>query len=197
MKPKRINVASFDPTTQAHGPGNRFALWVQGCPLTCEGCINPEMLGEDSRNLMTPENLTALIQRAVNCIHPIEGLTLMGGEPTSQAEALIPVIEDARAMGLNILTFSGFTLKALRARNSMHINRLLELTDTLIDGPFNPRRIDTELIRGSTNQRIIHLTEALEGRDFTRKQAQHSIESDEQGGIRVSQSGFFKPQLTA
>ena len=39
-----LPVAQFVPRTEAEGPGRRFALWVQGCPLRCKGCCNPEML---------------------------------------------------------------------------------------------------------------------------------------------------------
>src|SRR5947209_6849014 len=39
-----IRVAQIVPCTEAEGPGKRFALWFQGCPLRCAGCCNPEML---------------------------------------------------------------------------------------------------------------------------------------------------------
>ena len=39
-----LSVAQIVPITEAEGPGLRFALWFQGCPLRCPGCCNPEML---------------------------------------------------------------------------------------------------------------------------------------------------------
>ena len=39
-----LSVAQIVPFTEAEGPGVRFALWFQGCPLRCPGCCNPEML---------------------------------------------------------------------------------------------------------------------------------------------------------
>ena len=39
-----LSVAQIVPCTEAEGPGRRFALWFQGCPLRCPGCCNPEML---------------------------------------------------------------------------------------------------------------------------------------------------------
>src|SRR4029079_1756775 len=39
-----FQVAQIVPVTEAEGPGRRFALWFQGCPLRCPGCCNPEML---------------------------------------------------------------------------------------------------------------------------------------------------------
>src|ERR1700677_380389 len=39
-----VQVAQIVAMTEAEGPGRRFALWFQGCPLRCAGCCNPEML---------------------------------------------------------------------------------------------------------------------------------------------------------
>jgi anaerobic ribonucleoside-triphosphate reductase activating protein len=41
---RTLRVAQVVPCTEAEGPGRRFALWFQGCPLRCPGCCNPEML---------------------------------------------------------------------------------------------------------------------------------------------------------
>src|SRR6059058_3547475 len=49
-----VSVAHIVPCTEAEGPGKRFALWFQGCPLRCPGCCNPEMLpfeGGESRRV--------------------------------------------------------------------------------------------------------------------------------------------------
>jgi anaerobic ribonucleoside-triphosphate reductase activating protein len=39
-----LRIAQILPSTAAEGPGRRFTLWFQGCPLGCPGCCNPEML---------------------------------------------------------------------------------------------------------------------------------------------------------
>ena len=39
-----MQIAQVVPCTEAEGPGKRFALWFQGCPLRCPGCCNPEFL---------------------------------------------------------------------------------------------------------------------------------------------------------
>ena len=39
-----MQVAQVVPCTEAEGPGKRFAIWFQGCPLRCPGCCNPEYL---------------------------------------------------------------------------------------------------------------------------------------------------------
>ena len=37
-----MQIAQVVPVTEAEGPGKRFAVWFQGCPLRCPGCCNPE-----------------------------------------------------------------------------------------------------------------------------------------------------------
>ena len=39
-----VRIATRVCDTEAEGPGRRWALWVQGCPLRCPGCCNPELL---------------------------------------------------------------------------------------------------------------------------------------------------------
>ena len=195
----KLNIASYDPYTQAHGPGNRFALWVQGCNMRCPGCINDHMLdtAEDKGKKYETTDLSALVARQANGVRPIEGVTVMGGEPTLQAQALADLLISVKAQGLNVLLFSGYTIEQLRARQSAAINNLLEQVDTLIDGPFIAAKLDTKLIRGSTNQRIIHLTDTLQDRDFSRKGAGLFITNEPNGGVSLHQSGFDLSPLAA
>ncbi|HEY8504811.1 MAG TPA: 4Fe-4S cluster-binding domain-containing protein, partial [Gemmataceae bacterium] len=39
-----LSIAQTVACTEAEGPGKRFAVWFQGCPLRCPGCCNPEFL---------------------------------------------------------------------------------------------------------------------------------------------------------
>ena len=87
----------------------------------------------------------------------LSGITLSGGEPFAQAEALCAVAEGVQAMRKNVMTYTGYTFEALLARNDHWTNRLLELTDILVDGPYMEELRDLELqFRGSSNQRLLY-----------------------------------------
>ena len=75
-----LNLAQVVPCTEAEGPGRRFAVWVQGCPLRCPGCCNPEFLPFAGG---TPTRVSELLRRVDT--EDVEGVTLLGGEPFAHA----------------------------------------------------------------------------------------------------------------
>ena len=151
--------------TEAEGPGKRYAIWFQGCPLRCAGCCNPHFLSFTGGHLVTLESLAEEITRAVT-EHCLEGITLLGGEPTAQPEAAANLLEHAHSLGLNTLVFSGHTLEELRARHQPALDALLAQTDWLVDGPYD--HTQPESIRrfiGSANQRLITLSNRVRADD--------------------------------
>ena len=89
-----LMVAQVVPSTQAEGPGIRTAIWLQGCPLRCPGCCNPEMLRFEG-GVATPISDLKETLLAAKKNSNIEGFTLMGGEPFSAAQ--LPAMEAAFA----------------------------------------------------------------------------------------------------
>ena len=148
--------------TEAEGPGRRYAIWVQGCPLRCKGCCNPELLAFRGGAQSTPAALLARILATPD----IEGVSLLGGEPTSQAAALAEVCEGARAAGLTVMLYTGFFVDDLRARGDAAIDRLLAACDLVVDGPYDRDKPDsTRRWIGSTNQGMRHLSSAYAADD--------------------------------
>lgn len=154
-----LSIAQIVPFTEAEGPGLRFALWFQGCPLRCAGCCNPEMLPFSGG---TPTPLSEVLRQLDEAIatHGVEGITLMGGEPTSHAAGAAPLAIATRQRGLSVMVFSGYLLEELRARGEADLDALLDHTDILVDGPYDRTQPDTtRRWIGSTNQRVHFLTE--------------------------------------
>lgn len=159
-----LPVAMLVPCTEAEGPGRRTALWVQGCPLRCPGCCNPEMLDFGRVEGVTPMTVDAVLStlRAA----PVEGITLLGGEPFAHAGLLHPVAEGARAMGRSVMVFTGYTLEALRASGAPAVIGLLACTDLLVDGPYEAsRRSQRRRWIGSDNQRLHFLSDRYDPGD--------------------------------
>jgi anaerobic ribonucleoside-triphosphate reductase activating protein len=151
-------IATMVPSTEAEGPGLRFALWFQGCPLRCPGCCNPEFLPFHGGQSVNVDDLVQQIRQSRD-ENGIEGITLLGGEPTAHAEVASALARWARELGLSVMTFTGYTVEELRQRNEMFVNALLDQTDILVDGPYDRTQPDAERRWiGSRNQRIHFLT---------------------------------------
>lgn len=142
------------------GEGLRFTIFVQGCPHRCKGCHNPHTHDFDGGTVMEIDELLEKIKQ-----NPLlDGVTFSGGEPFCQAEALAVLGEDIKKLGLNIVTYTGYTFEDLwRRRNGVGIERLLRVTDILIDGPFIEEEKSYQLrFRGSKNQRMIDCQKSIE-----------------------------------
>ena len=153
-----MQIAQVVPCTEAEGPGARFAVWFQGCPLRCPGCCNPEFLPFKGGQTKSLSEMTAWLERTQQ-ESGIEGITLLGGEPFSHASAGAALARAAKQLSLSVMAFSGYFIEDLQGRPEPEIAELLSLTDILVDGPYERDNPDTtRRWIGSTNQRIHFLT---------------------------------------
>src|SRR5437764_885400 len=109
-----LRVAQTVPVTEAEGPGRRFALWFQGCPLRCPGCCNPEMLPFAGGTEVSAAQVLREVEEAA-WAHGVEGITLLGGEPLAHAAGAVVLAGGVRDLGLTVMVFSGYTLEEARA----------------------------------------------------------------------------------
>ncbi len=160
-----LHVAQIVPCTEAEGPGRRFALWFQGCPLRCPGCCNPEMLPfEGGRAVRLADVLSQIQAAAVD--HSVEGITLLGGEPLAHAAGAAVLAQAVQQRGLTVMVFSGYTLAEAQRLPNPAVAHLLAHTDILVDGPYlrdQPERRRRWI--GSTNQQVHFLTDRYRADD--------------------------------
>jgi anaerobic ribonucleoside-triphosphate reductase activating protein len=183
-----LQVAQIVPTTEAEGPGRRFALWFQGCPLRCPGCCNPEFIPFQGGEAMS----LADVVRSLEAARDVEGITLLGGEPLAHAGGAAALAKAARARGLTVMVFTGYLLEDARGMGPA-VNDLLDHTDILVDGPYVRELPDTaRRWIGSTNQRIHFLTDRYRADDPCWKE-RNTLEIRVRDG-EISVNGFPAPQ---
>ena len=159
-----LQVAQIVPCTEAEGPGRRFALWFQGCPLRCPGCCNPEFIPFEGGESMRLADVLAAVEEARD--QGIEGITLLGGEPLAHAAGAVALAKAVRERGLSVMVFSGYTIEEARGMRDPAVDALLAHTDILVDGPYVRELPDTaRRWIGSTNQRIHFLTDRYRADD--------------------------------
>ena len=159
----KLNIAAITSPTRALGPGIRAVIWVQGCPLNCPGCIAPEWIPFVPAMERTPEAVLAELD-----LDHITGMTFSGGEPMEQAGSLAALARLVRRQkDLDLICFTGYRYeRLLKNPPNPGVPELLAETDVLIDGPYVQSLNDSVGLRGSSNQRVIHLTSRLKGFDF-------------------------------
>lgn len=151
-----IRLAGVVRESIVDGPGFRFVVFVQGCPHHCRGCHNPQTHDFSGGYVSDTETLLAEIKK-----NPLlSGVTLSGGEPFCQPEPLAELGKEIKKLGLNVITYSGYTYEELTAKQDKNINALLDVCDYLIDGKFILEERNLMLrFRGSNNQRIVDLSQ--------------------------------------
>ncbi|QLE58985.1 4Fe-4S single cluster domain-containing protein [Nostoc sp. TCL26-01] len=128
-----LNIMGYIDESEVNGPGCRAVIWVQGCPRECPGCFNPASWTFEINELVTVDSLVErILSKPQN-----QGVTFSGGEPFWQAPALAELAHQLKTAGLNVMSFTGFTLKQLQSASAPPGSQaLLEQLDILIDGPF-------------------------------------------------------------
>lgn len=156
-----IRTAGIVNDSIVDGPGIRLALFVQGCPHNCAGCHNPQ-----THDLNGGEDVSA--EEILNKIRSnplLDGVTFSGGEPFCQAEKLAELGREIKNMGLNIITYTGYTFEYLMSHGDGDngYKELIGVSDYIIDGPFIEAKKDMLLrFRGSSNQRVIDVKKTLD-----------------------------------
>lgn len=154
-----LQIAQIIPCTEAEGPGRRFAVWFQGCPLRCPGCCNPEMLPFAGGTALPIDDVVRQAKDAAES-NGIEGITLLGGEPFAHAAVAAVFARRVRELGLSVMIFSGYEVEELRAMSDPAVDELLACTDLLVDGPYLRDQPDTtRRWIGSRNQRVHFLSD--------------------------------------
>lgn len=151
-----INVHSYESMGTFDGPGLRLVVFLQGCPFRCLYCANPDTIEIQGG---TPTTLQEIKDMAVSqkpFFGKKGGITFSGGEPTLQAEALVPLFQELKQEGIHICLDSNGGLW------NSHVEELLTLTDlVLLDvKQFHPER--HKLLTGRSNEQTLRTAQWLE-----------------------------------
>lgn len=93
-------IHSIETFGTVDGPGVRFVVFFQGCPMRCQYCHNPDTWHlEDGREMETEEILSALARN--RSFYRTGGITATGGEPMLQMEFLTELFTKAKEQGVH------------------------------------------------------------------------------------------------
>lgn len=133
------------------GPGKRIGIWFQGCSLRCKGCLSPDTWERKTASI----TVDAIIQQ----IHPwfsfADGITISGGEPFEQPEALYALLTALRQQfSGDIFIYSGYHWNEIEPQ----VTKMSGLIDALMSGRYQVENTQSLMLRGSDNQQLHCLT---------------------------------------
>lgn len=163
--------------SRVNGPGTRAVVWVQGCSIGCPGCFNPQTHSIDSGGSeWDPDWLGSELSRL-----PIDGLTVSGGEPLQQPEAVFALI---RAFRRNhegtVLLFTGYSAEFILRRK--HLTDIVLEADAVLSGPYVPDPNETQIWH---NKRLLLVTNRISP-DELLPEKRLEIGMDEVGVVRMT-----------
>lgn len=173
-----LNIASIRKCSESEGIGKRFVIWTQGCMKKCKNCCNPDMQLFIKRNIIDSDTIIKDI-KLYKERYDIEGITLIGGEPTLQSKGLSCIAKYCKENNLSVILFSGYTLEEIRIKEKDFegLSELLKYTDVLIDGEYIDELYDESRgFIGSSNQKIYFFTDIYNENDFNKYRNYNSID---------------------
>ena len=93
-------IHSLESFGTVDGPGVRFVVFVQGCPMRCAYCHNPDTWEMNAGTLMEPSEIIEQYERNIG-FYKGGGITVTGGEPLMQMDFLIDLFTQAKAKNIH------------------------------------------------------------------------------------------------
>ncbi|MEU6367281.1 4Fe-4S single cluster domain-containing protein [Streptomyces sp. NPDC046931] len=161
-----VRISGVHYPLETLGPGRRLGVWFQGCSLACAGCMSRHTW--DTRG-GTPVQVPDVLARWEAALAAgAAGLTVSGGEPLQQADALAELLAGADrlrgasrrergaagAAPVDLLVYTGYEFEELTPGQ----RHALSYADAVVTGRFRVAEPTRLVWRGSANQRIRPLT---------------------------------------
>lgn len=125
-------IHSIESFGTVDGPGIRFVVFFQGCPMRCLYCHNPDTWHLTDGQQMTVEEILAQFRKN-KAFYTKGGITATGGEPLMQLDFLTALFEAAKAEGVHTcLDTSGITFRPEEEQLTERFDRLMDATDLIM-----------------------------------------------------------------
>ena len=143
------------------GPGVRFVIFLQGCPMRCQYCHNPDTWKMNSGSVRSAQSLLQEYDRN-KAFYSKGGLTVTGGEALMQIDFLLELFSLAKAKGIHTcLDTSGVTYHPGESAYNQKLDQLMTLTDLVM---LDIKHMDPEahkVLTGHDNAGILAFAQYL------------------------------------
>ena len=126
-------IHSLESFGTVDGPGTRFVVFVQGCPMRCAYCHNPDTWEMNGGTLMEPSYIIEQYEKNSSYYMNGGGITVTGGEPLMQPDFLIELFTLAKAKNIHTcIDTSGIAFNPDNAALLAKMDQLMSLTDLVM-----------------------------------------------------------------
>lgn len=155
-------IHSLESFGTVDGPGIRYVVFTQGCPMRCQYCHNPDTWEVNAGTWMDPEEILSNYDKN-RAFYKNGGITVTGGEPLLQIEFVTDLFEKSKKENIHTcLDTSGITFAPGNTEYLKKLDRLLAVTDLVM---LDIKHINLEAhkkLTGHSNERILQFAEYLE-----------------------------------
>lgn len=156
------HIHSVESFGTVDGPGVRFVVFCQGCPMRCKYCHNPDTWQMGTGMRMSPQELIAQYERN-RAFYSRGGITVTGGEPLMQIDFLLELFRLAKEKQIHTcIDTSGVTYVPGESAYNRKLDELMMLTDLVM---LDIKHIDQEAhcaLTGHPNGGILAFAKYLE-----------------------------------
>jgi pyruvate formate lyase activating enzyme len=144
------------------GPGVRFVVFFQGCPMRCRYCHNPDTWDMGDGKEKSVDEILEMFERN-RAFYKTGGITATGGEPMMQMDFLIELFSELHKGGYHTcIDTSGIMFQPDNEKMMDKIERLMDLTDLVM---LDIKHIDNEKhkeLTSHSNERILAFARYLD-----------------------------------
>ena len=143
-------IHSLESFGTVDGPGTRFVVFVQGCPMRCLYCHNPDTWAMTGGTIMEASEILEQYERNKAFYSNGGGITVTGGEPLMQVDFLLELFSQAKEKGIHTcIDTSGIAYKPENKALIEKLDKLMEYTDLVM---LDIKHIDPEKHKELTSQ---------------------------------------------
>lgn len=147
------------------GPGVRFVVFTQGCPLRCLYCHNPDTWEIGKGKKMSADEILAKYD-LTKSYYKNGGLTVTGGEPLLQIDFLIDLFQKAKLKNIHTcLDTSGIVFDSNNENYIKKLNKLLNFTDLIMLDIKHINSKEHKTLCGTTNENILNFAKYLNNKN--------------------------------
>ncbi len=155
-------IHSIESCGTVDGPGIRYVIFLQGCPMRCLYCHNPDTWDMSGGKRATVKEVLEKFYSNM-AFYRTGGVTVTGGEPMLQMEFLIELFKDLKSRGVHTtLDTSGIVFQARNHKLTEQLEELLHYTDLILLDIKHIRSDKHKELTGFNNEAIIAFARYLD-----------------------------------